>query len=194
MRTHTDISDTRTNAIPRSALRIPRSAFRTPRSGQAMIEFIVALVAIVVIFVSILQIGLLGIARTEVMEEARREAGAQAVLPIVSSPLPEYIRDWDAGPDTRTYSADDEIDYGNIFDIPARIVVHARPNDLAALLPDNDVSRMNADPEFEIGVGLLKGDDREDVPLFPAITHLVYDEDEIRVEGEVWIPWLTGIY
>ena len=159
-----------------------------------MIEFVVALVAIVVIFVSILQIGLLGLARTEVMGEARREAGSMAMLDVISSPLPDYIEDWQAGPDTRTYSADDTIDHADGYELATRIVAYADPDELNNTLPNNVISRMESSPEFEIGVGLLKGDDIETVPLFPAITHLVYDADEIRVEGEVWIPWTRGIY
>ncbi|MDA1085536.1 MAG: hypothetical protein O2901_00790 [Verrucomicrobia bacterium] len=159
-----------------------------------MIEFIVAIVCVVVIFVGILQIGLLGMARTEVMVEARHEAGAMAMLDIVASPLPDYIKDWDEGPDTRPYSADDRSNPGDVYAVATRIAAYADPSQINAVLPDNIITRVESNPEFEIGVGLLKGDARETVPLFPAITHLVYDEDEIRVEGEVWIPWTRGIY
>jgi len=159
-----------------------------------MIEFIVAIVCVVVIFVGILQIGLLGMARTEVMVEARHQAGAMAMLDIIESSLPDYIKDWDEGPDTRPYSADDRSTPGDANAVATRIAAYADPSQVNAVLPDNIITRLERNPEFEIGLGLLKGDARETVPLFPAITHLVYDADEIRVEGDVWIPWTRGIY
>ena len=92
------------------------------------------------------------------------------------------------------YSADDVGIPGEPFYLSERIIAHGHPVDLNAQIVDNPISRMADTPDPQVEFGLLRGYDTRVVPLFPAITHLVYNHDEITLRNEVWIPWTRGIY
>lgn len=174
-----------------SSFRFHSSAFK---DGQAMIEFVIALVCIVVVFAGLLQIGILGVTRTEVLIEARRKAGAAVMQDIILAPLPEFIEDWAPGGDLRTYSADDLVIPGNPSDFSVRVVSRAYPVELNTLLPNNPASTMANTPAPQIGFGFTSGDATETVPLIPAVRNLLYRSDEILLHEEVWLPWTKGIY
>jgi len=184
------------NAVPRPPSR-PFFVLAFPSScaaGQALVEFVVALVAILVLFAGVLQIGLLTSTRTQTMIDAREEAGQNAIAPLSVSPVPDYIENWQAGSDTRRYSADDVFTTANAADFSGQLVTYGHPEDLQSWVPANLVSPLYQNPNPVSMFGLVSGDASETVPLLPAVTHLLYAADSIKIYSEVWLGWSQGIY
>lgn len=164
------------------------------RNGQAMVEFVVALVAIIVLVAGLLQFGRLSAAHTATMSEARREAGAYAIIPAQIFSSPDYILDRTVGPDGYAYSKDDshtDALPGNLYN---QLIGYADPDMLSARLPGNAVSSLYGQPFPQLEFGLTYGSDTEDVPLLPVIRNLVYNATSIEVKSEVWMVWTHGIY
>jgi len=163
-------------------------------AGQALVEFVVALVAILVLFAGLVQIGLLTSTRTQTMIDARQEAGQNAIAPLSVSPVPDYIENWQAGSDTRQYSADDVFTTANAADFSGQLVAYGHPEDLHSWVPANAVSPLYQNPNPVSLFGLVSGDASETVQLLPAVTHLIYAADSINIYSEVWLGWSQGIY
>ena len=163
------------------------------RSGQAMIEFVVALIAVMVLAAGLVQIGLLSKAHTDVMTEARTEAGEHAVTPVVGGTAPDYIEEWENGPDDVSYSADDESTDGDSRDIVLRMVGRARPSDLYEQIGDNPVSDLFYDPSTLMSC-LVNGHSEKNVALLPVIKDMAYADDSIDVKSDVWMVKLGEIY
>lgn len=163
-----------------------------------MIELTVALVVILAITAGMLQIASLGRARTETMVRARREAGAAALAHLVPLSAPRYILDWSPGPDGKRLTADDRpiADTSERFD--RRIMDFAADDDDAwgvldrasrASLPD-----LRGHPNPVAAFGLVRGYDRQTVPLRSAVQHLLYRATDIEIESEVWLTHTRNIY
>ena len=167
------------------------------RQGQAIAEFAVTIVAMLVVVAGLLQIGLLSRAHTQVMQDARTEAGLQAFTAAYTLPLPgpRYILDWTPGPDGRTYSRDDEPNTTAPDAISAGVVQYAHPADLARQVPDNQLSPMQASLNVLPAFALVHGHKESDsIPLYPVVRRLLYNRDSITVEGDAWLVWTGGIY
>lgn len=166
-----------------------------PRSGQALVEIIVALVGLLVVFTAVLTLARLGFARTNVMLHAREQAGqyAMAATPVSESPGPQFIQDWQEGPDDRRHSSDDQAQAADPT-LAARILVDpAKPVDLETRLPDNEISAL-------AGASLLQGFNlvharatTNNIQLMPAVRHLYYNTDSISIDGDVFMVWTSGI-
>ncbi|MDA1044392.1 MAG: hypothetical protein O3C57_04125, partial [Verrucomicrobia bacterium] len=176
----------------------PKAERGLNRSGQAMIEFIVSLVAFLALFAGLLQIMTLSMTHSEVMDNARRQAGERALSRSVFFDTPDYIHEWEAGDDERRYSVDDESSDANEADFLMTIVDKAGASRsdwlVLDLVRDNEVSILRYSPSTATRLGLVQGIDSEPVPLLPAVKHLLYDADEIIVKSEIWMPRTTGIY
>ena len=163
------------------------------RDGQAMVEFVVAMIVVVVLFASLIQLGLLGAAQTDLMRRARHEAGLFAISSAQGSSVPAYTFGWLSGDDDVKYSADDRRLYGDINDFEQRLVGCARPEDLHDEVGDNMVSLVADYPE-ELLMSFERGYASEEIPLLPVIRNLVYGADSIELECEVWLPVTGDIY
>jgi hypothetical protein len=168
------------------------------RNGQAMVEFLIALVAILALFAGLLQVMTLSTTQTEVMNNARQEAGRRAISSAIVLDTPDYIQEWDAGADDSSYSVDDEFTHANegaflmtVFDTAAE-----RSSDWNVLgqSSGNEISILRFSPSTATRLGLVQGTDSQTVPLLPAVKHLIYDANDIDVEATVWMPRTTGIY
>ncbi len=171
----------------------PRRA-TDPRAGQALAEFVIALVVILVVFAGILQIGSLGLHQTQLMSDARGEAGNLAMMAQATLSPSDYILDRTVGPDLAPYSKDDDLVLAYAGDLQGGIVDFAHPQELQARLPNNPVSTISASPAPESQFGLVRGHATRTRPLLPVITDLLYARDSIRLEGTAWLTWTTGIY
>lgn len=164
------------------------------QSGQAMVEFVVALVAIIVLTAGLLQFARISAAHTATAVEARREAGAYAIMAAPPFADPDYILDRTVGPDGAAYSRDD----GHIDALPdnfyAKVVGYANPAALNTRLPGNAVSRLYGRPFPQLEFGMTYGSDSKQVPLLPVIRSLVYRATDIELESEAWMIWTHGIY
>mgnify|MGYP001587526695 CR=1 FL=1 len=164
------------------------------QSGQAMVEFVVAIVAIIVLAAGLLQFAHLSAAHTVTAYEARREAGAYALMATAPFSSPDYILDRTVGADGAAYSRDD----GHIGALPgifsAQVVDFADPAALGSRLPGNAISGLYGDPFPHLEFGMTHGSATKHVPLLPVIRSLVYKAPEIELESEVWMIWTHGIY
>lgn len=164
------------------------------RSGQALVELVVALVALIVIAAGLIQVSLLGVLRTRAMTEARREAGVKAMMDASSFAGPDYIADVEVGDDQTGYSRDDETSSGNVASFQAGVVRYSRPDDLGQLVSDNAFSALYNSSFPQLQFGLVDGESQESMELLPVIRTLLYQANEVEVEGKAWLTWTKGVY
>jgi hypothetical protein len=167
---------------------------RRHRSGQALTELVVALVALLVLVAGIIQISLLGLLQTRAMTEARRQAGAKAMLDVAPFAGPEYIADRDVGDDQTSYSRDDGFSRGDVGVFQAGIVRYSRPADLDRQQPGNRFGELARSPFPHLQFGLVEGESHATTNLIPIVRTLLYRADEVEVEGKAWLTWTKGIY
>jgi hypothetical protein len=164
------------------------------RSGQALAELIVAIVVFMVLLASVIQLGLLGLRRSEAMLEARRQAGVRAMQVDPTFAGPEYIHDRALGADGVDYSCDDGIDPGNVNDFQNRIAAYAHPDELQTRAPSNLFSQIALESFPQLSFGFVKGESRTNVALLPVVQDLLYSSAEIGITGTAWMVWTKGIY
>jgi hypothetical protein len=163
-----------------------------------MIELVVALVAILALAAALLQIAELGRARTDLMVEARGDAGELALGPLAPLDAPRYIRDWTPGPDGKQLTADDVWLGDSVAGFDSRIVDRAADGDAQwAVLNQaahTDLPALHGHPDPVMVFGLVKGAGSETVPLSLAFQHLLCRAAEIEIEAEVWMTYTRDIY
>ena len=163
------------------------------RSGQAMLEFIVGIVGMLALLAGLLQLVTLANAHL-----ARRNAGRLALSNQLVRDNPDYIRTWHAGADERTYSRDDDYNHANpnVFRayFPERVV--GRPDDWRVMeaVPHNPIADIRDAPDPADAFGMVSDREYRNVPLLPAVRHLLYRADRLEIESEVWMTATYGIY
>jgi len=171
---------------------MPRRTPRRDRSGQALAELVVALIVILVLFAGLLQIGQLTRAQLNALNEARGDAARLAMSDLYTRrfPGPQFIRDWDVGPDRARHSRDDAARPGDPGLVRLQIVAHARPDDLAARVPGNPVSDAMTRVPLIDAYALVHGrSETRTVPLMPVVRHLLYDAEAIDINADAWLVW-----
>ncbi len=171
------------------------------RSGQAIVEFIVGMVAVLTLLAALFQVASLAKTHTDVMIEARRQA-AELALTDLSSGLdtlsnPNWLRDWEVGPDERPHSADDLPVAGDPTDFRGLIVERAAEGEAWQIMheiPGNRLVQLRSAIDPGNLFGLVRGHNAQTVPLLPAARNLFYDAETVQIQSEVWIPWLKGLY
>lgn len=175
-----------------------RGAGSVGRRGQAMVEMVVALVGILVVFAGLLTLARLGNARSTLMLQARQEAGefALADIQLGEAPSPRFILDWTTGTDQRQHSADDQAQLSDPSMAVGVLLMPSRPGfstDLALQVPGNSISALD-NSSFMDGLGLVHARaTSNDVPLLPAVRHLIYNTDNLRIDADVTMTWSRGI-
>jgi hypothetical protein len=168
------------------------------RSGQAMVEVLVGLVALLVLIAGLLQVASLCSAQTKTMVEARHQAGELAMLDAEPISVPNYIQDWQEGPDGKRYTKDDVFTTAAAATLQDTIVSKASPDSFGWTIidgvPKNRLSRIHKSGMPQTELGFVKGSDSTNVDLLPIIQKLVYKADSIKVDSEVWMTWTKGIY
>lgn len=163
-----------------------------------MVEFLVGLVAVLVLLAGLLQIASLTKAETDTMIDARREAAEKAMSDPALLATADFVGDVLVGADGSTYSADDEHTTETSDDFISYIVEPSAGSAsewaIIDAVPSNSFTtiRSSAVPSYELG--MVQGDASDSIPLISAVQKLIYDDDSIEVESEVWMPWLRGIY
>jgi hypothetical protein len=185
-------------ALPHPTWRHVSRPAADPRQGQAIVEFLAGLVAILVLTGFMIQLASLGRVQQDTMTQARQSAGRLALGTIAVPDTPDYIRHWEPGPDTRTYSRDDTFTHasqGNFLDDYTDPIV-ADPADAALMgrLPHNPIGDLGQMTTPVNGFGLFSRSETKDVELLPVVRHLLYRAESITVESEVWMPTVFGIY
>ncbi len=167
-------------------------------SGQAILEFLIGIVAFLALTAGLLQLVLIANAHLDAMNEARQDAGRLALLPLLSPDTPDYIRQWNAGDDDRTYSRDDAFNHANaqsFRDIYTEQMAGATADwAVMGAIPGNPIDDLRSAPEPVNAFGLVSASETRDVPLLPAVRHLLYRADQIDIESKVWMTSTYGIY
>jgi hypothetical protein len=134
---------------------------------------------------------------TRNLQNARDEAGQAALSDTYLAPVspgPRYIQDWSIGADGSTYSRDDQPVIGNSALLSDGIVVHARPDRLAGLLPDNQLSPLSDSSQVLRGLSFVRGyANSGPIPLYPITRNLIFGRDSITLETEVYLIWTRGL-
>ncbi len=184
-----------------------------------MVEFAVALIVIIMLLAGLVQIGRLANTHTQTMIDARATAAESAMATGYSRAADAaYIYSWLPGSDGKPYTQDDlPMPATNAVDAAGEIVALARPDELADLVPDNDLSTLglsedNADEFFLVG-----GEASGSCPTLPALRHLALieaagsgtDDDgsplptryhaydpgpTISLKSKAWLVWTEGLY
>jgi hypothetical protein len=189
------------------------------RSGQAVVEFVVGLVVLLTILAGLLELTSVTKKHTDLMVEARRDAGNHALWDMApaypAGDAPEYIKDWRVGPagddpdgdgipgDEKRYTPDDVFDRATAADFSTRIVERAAANagDWGVLdeIPRQRVSGLRGSSEPSTLFGLVRGEAREDIdllaPEYSLIRKLLFRpaDDKIHLSSEVWMTWTKGL-
>lgn len=172
------------------------SAARVRRAGQAMIECVVAILLIVVLVAGMLQFVELAGRKGELLAEIRGEAGRLAMGGRQAiGTRPDYILDWSAGADATRHTADDESRLGL-----AGGTLQAGVVNRSALHPDDwhvlDAARNTAfpllhDSALPLGtLGLIHAEQRDTLPLMPAMRDWLLGRDTVTVGADLWFPTL----
>jgi len=168
------------------------------RRGQAMIELTIGMLVLIVLMAVLYQLTTFVRAGHETAVRAREQAGALAMQDDPLSVTAAYIGATEAGPDGKPYTRDDVFlaaapgRYNNNILEP----LAGDPADWNTLdaIPGNAFSGLRASGSPISIFGLLRGEDSEDVDLLPAVQHLLYRAESIRIEETVWMPWTKGVY
>ena len=168
------------------------SVRRRARAGQALAELVAGLLALVVIFMGMLQIEYLAHAHTKALNDARAQAGQDAMQSpyLLRYNVPNWIGDWTTGRDKIIYSQDDQQVPGNPGIVTVGVVSHAHPSDLSTYAPGNEISAASTSATLLDGLMLTHGREKSPpVDTFPIIRHVVYGADSITMQGDAWLTW-----
>ena len=158
------------------------------RSGIALIEFTVGLIAIIVAVGSIVQLGLLGMHRTDTMINATRAASVSAMAEDQEfQALPDYMLTWSTGDDDARPSEDDNRVIGSVEPVHTTISNTAQSRELSNYVPDAPLADMRNAERFVMQFRMVQGvSTHVGVDLLPVIRHLVYQEDSLNIRSEAW--------
>lgn len=170
--------------------------------GQAIVEFVIGLVAVLALLAGLFQIASLIKSHTDVMVEARRQAGELANTDLDPGQVllsdAQYIRDWQESGDGKRYTRDDSSTPADAAAFAARFTGKAVPDAAAwsvlGQAPGDRLSALNGAPNPSPFFGLVEGYCSTNVPLLPAARHLFYAAESVDVQCKVWMTWTKGMY
>lgn len=168
------------------------------RAGQAMIEFIIGLMVVVLLFAGMLQFIDIASAHSETLSEARAIAGDLSLNGSPISGTPEYMLDWEEGPDEMRHTSDDEPVLGSLSGTQRGILDLSVPDpgDWPELdeRVNNDISELRAGTLPMALFGFVQGEESVSIPLWAAMRQWVYSDESVEVRAEVWLPRAGGLY
>jgi len=164
-------------------------------AGQAMVELTIAVVAIMALAAGMLLLNRIEWARLSALVAARGNAGALAMAKDYTGvPDPQFISDWQAGPDEKRYTPDDQA----IPDLNAVPLVRGIVYDAGGLsiIPDNALYNLGSAAEPLDQFYLVKGRESVSVDLsdIPAVSSLLTKEPTLTMQEKAWLTWTEGIY
>jgi len=167
------------------------------KQGQAMVEFCIGLVGVLVVVAAVVQLGVIGMARTTV----RTEATAQVSNRSLNTPSDDfsyirtYIRAVEDGPDQRAYSLDDAEDISGQNQAFERLHEENDASFLRTIDRDNDLASISSSDDMQAVTGFVQAQAIEpNVGLLPIIRRLFFSESSLDVETEVWSIYLGDFY
>lgn len=166
-------------------------------SGQAIVEMLIGIVALLVLIAGLLQVATLSSGQTATMVQARYLAG-KASMEDPEASTPDYIKNWQVGPDGKRYTADDVSTPADTAAFESTIIGKASPDafgwTLIDSVPKNELSVIHKSGTPQNEFGFVEGTDSTNVDLLPVIQSLVYRADSIKISSDVWMTCTKGIY
>ena len=158
------------------------------RAGVALIEFTVGLIAVIVAVGAMVQLGLLGMHRTDTMITATREASLGAMAEEQDyQAMPDYMITWSDGDDDSRHSEDDNRVIGSPDAFQNALSNTARPGDLSNYLPDAPLADITSPERLIMQFRMVRGvSTHVGVDLLPVVRNLVYREDSLNIRSEAW--------
>lgn len=164
------------------------------RHGQAMIELAAAIVLILIILIGMIHLGKLANMQLRLQNEARRDAGIQALASSSGGDAPEAIRDWEAGKDGH---------FGTADDVPVRSPVNLLSTfviDSGDLTPADGsrlpFSILNFARSGNMGLyelGFIKREASDTLVVDSLIRSLIYAKPTVTIRETVWMPAAGGL-
>ncbi len=167
------------------------------KSGQSVVEFCIGLVAILTVVTGVLQLGLMGIGRTNARVEATEAAAVESMSPPNTSfqTIHTYVRAVTAGPDGRAYSADDTETIAGVNEVYERILEANQPSVLSGYVSGNDLANIQNQVDMQAMTGLVRGSAIESgIPVMPIVRELFFDQNSVDIEMDVWSVRTGGLY
>ncbi len=161
---------------------------RHPRAGVALIEFTVGLIAVIVAAGALVQLGLLGMHRTDTMISATREASLGAMAEEQEfQAMPDYMITWSEGDDDSRHSEDDNRLIGSAEPFQHALSNTARPRELSNYQPDAPLADITSPERLIMQFRMVQGvATHVGVDLLPVVRNLVYRENSLNIRSEAW--------
>ncbi len=163
-----------------------------------MIELTTGMLVLIVLAAILFQLTQFVRVGHETAVRARSLAGELALQDTPYSVTAAYIAEIETGPDGKPYTRDDEFQAADpgLYNDGILEPLAGDPADWNTLdaVPGNAFSELRASASPISIFGLLRGEDNDDVDLLPAVQHLLYRAESIRIEETVWMPWTRGVY
>ena len=159
-----------------------------------MIELAAALVLILIILLGMIHLGKLANMQLRLQNEARVEAGIQALSSGTGSEAPQAIRDWEAGTDAQFGTADDvpvlsPVNTMSTFVIASGDLTPAEDSKLPFSL--FNFSRAGNMGLYELG--FVKHESSDTLHVDSFIQSLIYSKPLVTIRETVWMPTTGGL-
>lgn len=167
------------------------------KTGQAMIEFCIGLIGIVTVVAAVVQLGIIGMARTDIRTEATAQVSVRSLNtpPDDFSYIRSYIGSVENGPDQRAYSFDDTQTISGQDEAFVRLHEDNNSSFLRSIDRDNPLARISSSDDMQSTTGFVQAQEREsDIDLLPIIRRMFFSESTLDVETSVWSIYLGGYY
>jgi len=163
-----------------------------------MIELTTGMLVLIVLTAILFQLTRFVRVGHETAVNARALAGESALAEEPYSVTAAYVSSIETGPDGKPYTRDDAFQAADpgLYNGGILEPLAGDPADWNTLdaVPGNAFSELRSSSSPISVFGLLRGEDSEDVDLLPAVQHLLYRTESIRIEETVWMPWTKGVY
>ncbi|GEM_PF-789735 len=188
------------NMQPPSIFPRTMAAHSCPHSkrGQAVVEFCVGIVCMLIVIGGILQLGKMGIARTDARVQATARATSRSMMSQDEAgglSLPPYLRRISEGGDSYSYSEDDVKIGGDEQALYDRVARKMHPDSVGLYAPGSDVAGMSDPTEMMLGMGLVQGLGYElNIPVLPIVRKLIMDDNSVDIQVQVWMTRTGEMY
>lgn len=166
------------------------------KSGQATVELAMGLIAILAVVGTLVQFGLLGVARLETRVAATGAAAERSMDNLDGLVyVPTYLQEVAPGTDGRSFTEDDVFVSGNLDQAHDDIAGRMLPGLAGTWDPDSPIAEISNSLRMMEGMGFVQATSFDfNVPVLPVVRALVFGVDRVDVGTEVWMTKTGDLY
>lgn len=168
------------------------------RSGQAMIELMLGLILILLLLVGSTEFMTVANKHNDLTSVIRSQAGLRALAPVLIEDTPPYIVNWQPGTDGQRYTADDVSTLGSpvtISRVASYSVANASDwNAVGTLAQPSSLEQLQQDPPPLAALGFVNSSMSVSLPVSAIAQDLFYNQPEILVQEQIWLPNVNELY